>query len=462
MSSRAISGKPGGGKSYYAVILIIDELRSGDRPIVTNLPLNLQALQDYFSETLEIDVDVFSRVTLLAWEDFKDFWRYRGNGFIAPDVTPAEFSAGIRPDWAKFPKNGVFYVLDEVHEHLNSRQWATTGPLLLFYIMKHRHLGDDVLWITQSVMNVDRQWRSSTQDYTYCRNWRKEKFRGFVKGSGFTATLYLEPFTGLQQPQEEKKYSLDKKIAACYNTSIANTAADTNEKISGPPIKILYIALGVFLFLIAGSFGFGPKILKYFLTPKISSSSISLPSPTPIPTPSPTPTPPPVPSPTPSGPFFHNFPLGAISSPALFLDFLRKSSVNFSYDSENLYASFSDYSLYLKILDFFDSLPPIPPIQKIYLNFLGYSGGLGSKPAVLLDDSYSRLNSGYVLGDQGPFGKIVAVTPFAVVQKNSRGQFFCIINNESAFSADAEFFKNFKKDSTPSTAAGKPSRAGDE
>ena len=36
-----IVGKPGGGKSYYAVLQICHELLHGSRCVVTNLPLRL-------------------------------------------------------------------------------------------------------------------------------------------------------------------------------------------------------------------------------------------------------------------------------------------------------------------------------------------------------------------------------------------------------------------------------------
>jgi hypothetical protein len=42
-----VVGKPGGGKSYYAVRQLCHELLHGDRFIVTNLALNLDALADY-------------------------------------------------------------------------------------------------------------------------------------------------------------------------------------------------------------------------------------------------------------------------------------------------------------------------------------------------------------------------------------------------------------------------------
>lgn len=280
MSSHAISGKPGGGKSYYSVSLIIKELLSTKRPIVTNIPLNLIAMQNYFEHVLESPIDVYERITILTPDQFGDFWRFRGNGFLAENITPKQFADGMRPDWDLYPQGGVAYFLDEVHEYLNSRQWASTGPLLLYYIAKHRHLGDDVFWITQSVMNVDKQWRSTTQDYSYCRNWSKEKFKGFVKGKGFACYVYLEPFTGSQIEQEYFKFNLDPEIAKCYSTSIAGQSADVNQKLKGFNIKFLYLGFAIVLFLCLLALFIFPKYLfglfykKPIIPPAVSAPAI--------------------------------------------------------------------------------------------------------------------------------------------------------------------------------------------
>lgn len=264
MASRAISGKPGGGKSYYATYLLCEELLNTERHIVTNLELIESGIADYLQKKGRGDIDVFSRITRLDVPKSEEsakvsaFWRYRGGGVILPEISESDIKSGVRPDVSLFG-NGVHYFLDELHKFLNSRQWANTGPLLLWYISQHRHFGDDVTWVTQHVPNVDKQWRSVTQDYTYCRNHAVEKFRGFRKDSNFHIETYLEPFTGNQTLQESKTLKPDwEGIGKCYDTSIAHGVADKGKKAKGWPVWILYAGIILICILVALGFMFVP------------------------------------------------------------------------------------------------------------------------------------------------------------------------------------------------------------
>lgn len=253
MPSYAITGKPGGSKSYYVVrYVILEELLNSERVIVTNVPLVLGKIKAWCKMKGK-DVDVSSRIQLLEYEDVKAFWRFRGPLKEAlPDISKEQCARGTLPDFeGGVSDDGVLYVLDELHEHLNSRQWKDTGPVVLYYIAKHRHLGDDVYWITHAVKNVDSQWRDRTQEYIYCRNFGKEKFKGFTRGTGFQAISYLEPYTGQAQIEQwVKYYSLDKQAAQCYKTSIFNKKADVGQRLKGMPIWVLFVAICLGFFLL--------------------------------------------------------------------------------------------------------------------------------------------------------------------------------------------------------------------
>lgn len=262
MSSVAISGKPGGGKSYYATLRALEELETSSRAIVTNVDLILENIVRYCVNKGREDIDVYGRVQLIDYDHVKEFWRFRGPEVDPlPALTDEAIARGERPDLQAAAGSGaVLYILDELHEHLNSRQWKSTGPAVLYYIAKHRHLGDDVLWLTQSIPNVDKQWRSVTQEYLYCRNLRKEMWRGFSRGGGFMVQSYLEPFTGLQQPQWKKEYKLDKSVAACYRTSTVGAKADTGEKRKGIPLWLLFGGIGLFFAVLACLSIWGPSL----------------------------------------------------------------------------------------------------------------------------------------------------------------------------------------------------------
>ena len=259
MASRAISGKPGGGKSYLATKWLLDDLLNTDFPIVTNIPLDFDGIAKFCSEKGRSDIDLGTRIVVLPDSEVREFWRYRGNGLILPEISDYQIKEGIRPSPDSFGL-GVRYYLDEIHKFLNSREWKSTGPLLLWYISQHRHFGDEVVWITQHVGNVDKQWKSVTQDYTYVNNFSKEKFRGFTKGNKFRRQTYLEPFTGSQTLQESEEFSPDwNGIGSCYRTSIASGAADKGQSAKGFSVRWLFAGIIFVVCLVAAFFMWGPN-----------------------------------------------------------------------------------------------------------------------------------------------------------------------------------------------------------
>lgn len=274
MASRAIYGKPGGGKSQLAVKWLLEELASTKRCVITNVPLNLDAIVRYFA-TRAVEIDVYGRVRILDDDEVKDFWRFRGTDPARDHrlVSEKEIENGFQPA-AEYWGDGVAYYLDELHRHLNSRQWKKTGPLILSYISMHRHFGDDVVWITQAVKNVDVQWRSVTQDYTKVRNYGKEMFRGFRKGDRFEWLEYLdwsesETFT----PQRRGEWTLEKDVVACYQTSTVGGDADKEHRVKGLHIWWLYGAVAAALALVALAFVYVPGYLGRKMGEKSKASA---------------------------------------------------------------------------------------------------------------------------------------------------------------------------------------------
>jgi hypothetical protein len=117
----------------------------------------------------------------------------------------------------------------------------------------HRHLGDDIFWITQAPTNVDKQWRSLTQSYFTCRNFKYERFRGMSKGSEMEVreTLNIPSPHNQEVAQSVQTRKLNKEIAALYNTSVVQGAADTSKKPVG--INYKWLVAGIFVVLLGGS-----------------------------------------------------------------------------------------------------------------------------------------------------------------------------------------------------------------
>jgi hypothetical protein len=297
MAIHAVSGKPGGGKSYFAMKALARELRNTDRYIVTNLSVKLPELCSYMQDTYGSSFDAIQRLTLMDEEQTAKFWRVRGNGVFlsmergsdeAEDVwlkrstdERFDYTAVNYSNWYYVPDasanvfyeqdgcqvrgfrrggRGVLYMLDELHLFFNAREWAKTGKGALYYLSQHRKCGDDVIWVTQFIENVDKQFRSVTQDFTYVRNFKNEKFMSLFQSlPWFGYATYQSPQSSgmsLQMPTERGRFLLDVKgIGACYDTAkgvgfAGGVAADTQKKRKGLPLWVLVVIVIAALVLI--------------------------------------------------------------------------------------------------------------------------------------------------------------------------------------------------------------------
>jgi len=266
-----ISGKPRGGKSLYAVKLIVDELVYGTRPVFTNVPLVLSELNSYLQKQFpDKSVNLFERVRLLTDDEAAKFWCYRPHGVEILCLSKEDWAKGKRPDYVGVIDDGVFYAIDEVHNFFNSRNWMETGRDVLYYLSQHAKLGDTVLAITQHVGNVDKQFRSVTQDYTYLRNLAKERMGVFKMPGVFLRKTYLQPATDTSKPMETGTFRLDVSgLAACYNTAVGvgihGRQADKLEKKKG--LSWVWFAVGVPIVVMI-ALHYGPRALANAFSPK--------------------------------------------------------------------------------------------------------------------------------------------------------------------------------------------------
>lgn len=289
MSIHFISGKPGGGKSLYAVKKIIDELVLTNRTIITNLALNLPELSAYLQKTYPKKImDLHQRIRQLEDDQCREFYLYRSRKKPMDGEPYGDWYKCDPPDKEgriNFKEavelESVLYVIDEAHLFWNARQWQATGPAVMFYNSQHRKLGDDVILISQHVMNVDKQMRSLVQDYTYVRNHRKEKFAMIFRSLPFlTRSVYSEPYTGTQTAQEQVPFRLDVKgVCQCYYTAagvgIMGKEADTKEPRRGLPMTVLiacFVAIGALAFYVPDMIGKGLSSALSFETKKTVSS----------------------------------------------------------------------------------------------------------------------------------------------------------------------------------------------
>jgi hypothetical protein len=277
MSLHFISGKPGGGKSLYGVRLVIDEIVNGSRPIVTNLSLRLPELCEYvqlhfpvaYARRFIIPRRHFSDdFVLIDDEQMAQFFTIRGNGVRLKGVSNEEWAKGVLPDYKPVNDSGVFYVLDEVHIAFNARQWVSTGKEVLYYLSQHRKLGDDVIAITQNVGNVDKQFRSMAQDYTYLKNLSKQRAGMFNLPAIFHWASYSSPATATSKAEVRGSFKLDVKgFASLYDTAKGvgihgRAGADKHHRKKG--VHWIFMLVGIPL-LAWGLIHFAPKVLFYLM-----------------------------------------------------------------------------------------------------------------------------------------------------------------------------------------------------
>ncbi|MBB5349878.1 hypothetical protein HNR46_000099 [Haloferula luteola] len=134
-----VTGTLGAGKTFHSMRLLMEGL-AGGKTVVTN-----------------IDVDrekVFRRVAIHHRRKLEE------DQLRVIDVEET-------PDWeSEIPygeaEGTVLVVMDEAHLFYNSRDWAETASKhkrLLSFLTQSRKAGVDVIWITQSGGNVDKQFR---------------------------------------------------------------------------------------------------------------------------------------------------------------------------------------------------------------------------------------------------------------------------------------------------------------
>jgi hypothetical protein len=238
MSIHIILGKPGAGKSLYAVRRLIDELRDTERNIVTNLPVRPDRLNEYLqTKWPDRDFRLLQRLRMLTDDEVKQFWTIRG-----PEIVGG--GAGSNLDAKYFPDSqglrGVAYFLDEAHIAFNAREWASLGKGCLHYLSQHRKLSDIVWVITQAPGNLDKQFRSVAEDFTVIRNEYTAKY-GIFRGRGrFVRRTYLsEPSGDKAEPFETAQFELD-GVKECYDTAkgigVHGSKADIGRRAKGIPI----------------------------------------------------------------------------------------------------------------------------------------------------------------------------------------------------------------------------------
>jgi len=233
----------GGGKSLFASRAVAEELRKGERMIVTNLPMwyddapkDHLSLAEWCHKYAQSPVDVRKRVRLLQRDEVFDFWlhypgfdlknvkratrKLEGHNVVeqlenVPDLeTRQEMqSAGKIP-------HGCFFVIDEVHLYFGARDWQKIGSSVEHYMSQLRKLNDDLFLVTQHPGKVDKNFRRNSTEWIHLQNLSKVRLVGGVSFKNrFRFQIFnAEPIRG-DEPQRKGWIALeDKEYHKIYDT----------------------------------------------------------------------------------------------------------------------------------------------------------------------------------------------------------------------------------------------------
>jgi hypothetical protein len=124
--------------------------------VVTNIEFYPDKIAEWMHREHGLEFDP-SR--LIRIEDGKDVWEKAVKG---DDVLPA------------------MMVVDEAHVEHNARDFAKTSPQQILFNTMVRKLSIHMIYITQDMNNIDKQFRRMVQLMWYCRNARHMKVFGII------------------------------------------------------------------------------------------------------------------------------------------------------------------------------------------------------------------------------------------------------------------------------------------
>jgi len=261
-------GKPGAGKSYFATKVILEEVKGENRPIVTNVPIKAEEVQKQTGKQPYI-------YQLETFTNNMFFFTQRGDYKI--DLPEFEKDEAVNfNSFLKEHDEGVLYIIDEAGLYFNARNWRYMQGSTMSYFTFIRHVGDTCLWLSQNYTDVDKQIRGKTQTFNLMRNLSKERYGWFKRGTKFKVYQYVTEHAidnSTMKPQQEMSYVFDKKIAACYQTSLFNKKRDEKHKVKGIPLPWIFggavvLVLGFMYWISTG----GIRSITSGVFPQASSS----------------------------------------------------------------------------------------------------------------------------------------------------------------------------------------------
>lgn len=238
-----LTGQPGNGKTLTAFYYLVKHLQAQpDAEIVTNVKIFNGRLEGYLREKGS-KPGLIDRIRPLEPEETTEFYRYS----LKPRKWKEDNIGNVIP--VDIP-NPVVYVIDEAHLYWGARNFQKTSTAVLSYVSQHRHLGDNILLITQHPEQIDKAFRRLVDEYWLMTNLEKRRVMGFKGPAGmFKKSVYFHTPSIMQKPAENERFKIDLQLADCYDTSagkrFGDTVADTKQKKKGFPFTLAIACLVV-------------------------------------------------------------------------------------------------------------------------------------------------------------------------------------------------------------------------
>ena len=192
-------GRLGGGKTYSAVYRMVCHLALGGI-VCTNVEVIWEGLCRIVAEIFGVQLEPDQLIKL---EDDQVYTFHR----FTPSGTP------------ELP---VLVVLDEAHIHFNSRDFATTDKLYretLVFLTQSRKVATDVIFISQSALNLDRQFARLVQYIWRFRDLAKWRIPGLGIMCPLKGILCVQFDYDGKTILQRQYVAKDKRIFAAYNTN---------------------------------------------------------------------------------------------------------------------------------------------------------------------------------------------------------------------------------------------------
>lgn len=193
------TGTPGSGKSLHAAKLVLNRIKkkSKKKLVITNFPINEKLVVGNW-----MYIDNKDLIPSYLWEIGEDF--LRGKNLSVKDK-----------------ENAILLLIDECQVLFNSRDWQNNSKIgWPEFFSLHRHIGYNIILITQMDMSIDKQVRGLVEYQCIHRKVKNMGTIGFfvnlLCGGGlFRCNEYWYP---IKQQTDGYFFKYSKKLDGLYDT----------------------------------------------------------------------------------------------------------------------------------------------------------------------------------------------------------------------------------------------------